>query len=191
MDTDQIVAGFRRKFGTPANLLRRMGFDSGEIDEMLGRNGGDRRRARDEGGEEAAETLLDLAEGCLDLDSEGREQIVEAAKEIAAAGDVDGWLERTLQEADDRGRLGEDRRRRVDARRRAADRRRYGQDLPPDLPGGGRPTPGGRLTELRAAEDRRRVRHGMDAISTAPTGKSFSEAFPTAAKLRHGFGFGR
>src|SRR5262249_17439952 len=114
----------------------------------------------------------------LEMDPESHGDLLAAVKDLAGSGNVEGWIEDRLREAEDRGRFGEDRRRRVgDERRRAADRRRA-MDNPP--PFRGMPEPGGTMVR-----DRRRA---MDA---APAGKSFAESFPSAGKIRHSFSVGR
>jgi hypothetical protein len=86
MDADRLITGFRKKFGSPQNLLLRLGFDSQEIDEMMGthdrRRADDRRRARDEGESVSAEeAIADLAVAMLDMPREEFRAQLERASE--------------------------------------------------------------------------------------------------------------
>jgi hypothetical protein len=186
MNETALVGAFRRKYGTPRNLLRKLGFDSAEIEDVLEdtdmrtlhpRRPGDTRAikslaTRDEAGEplDATSIIEFLDEALEDMPPEEADALADQLEERLLRDEPGAADRRKHRRAMDR-RATPGRYRRVGGR--------LGKDEPE--PFGGRPNPGGTMDPLTEARDRvatRRQLHGMDS-SGAP---SFEELFPSIAK---------
>jgi hypothetical protein len=185
MNETALDNALRKKFTSTRHVLRTLGFDSKDIDEVLEdssmrtthpRRPGD-TRARDDNPVVDAESALALIE-----------QVVEDLPEAEADELCDQLEERLLRDepgASDRRR----RKRAEDARMGRRSRGRLGKDEPEPFPG--RPNHGGWQDPLDArAQDRvasrRHLTHGMDSA-----GDSFDRLFPDAKRINITSGTGR
>jgi hypothetical protein len=182
-----LVGAFRRKYGTPRNLLRKLGFDSAEIDDVLEDNMHNLRPRRP-GDTRAIKSLAARDEAGEPLDATSIIEFLDEALEDMPPEEADALADQ-LEERLLRDEPGAADRR---AHRRAMDRRgskpgayrrvggRLGKDEPEPFPG--RPNPGGTMDPLlTSAQDRvasRRQLHGMDAAGLP----AFEDLFPSVAK---------
>jgi hypothetical protein len=164
---NKLIEELKRRFGTPENVLRRLGLDSQLLkeDEMDGRGTRSRAPARvghdeDEPMRTAGELIDAISAALHDLPVDEHEELLDFFRELADSGDLEQWAAGTV-----------------------GDRTRQARDNPPPFPG--RPNPGGEMDPMEARDRRRRQAEDRAALAFDRAHGGTVEGLPPGIRPLH------